>query len=162
MDVSDRSVRLTIEAQPSDPPAGAPGFMAAATPFDPQLSDSPPRPSVAADDDDNNEASCSARVRPAPDDDGAAGPERRLTLLALRLAVLEKAASGLGALGFIWATVVLLGGFASTLCITDFWCVTVILVGEGARVFSRSHELEWQHHAAQTSTARAACCAPAY
>ena len=29
-------------------------------------------------------------------------------------------------------------------------------------IFIRSHELEWQHHAAQTSTARAACCAPAY
>ncbi|CAD6267681.1 unnamed protein product [Miscanthus lutarioriparius] len=147
MDVSDRSVRLTIEAQPSDPPAGAPGFMAAATPFEPQLSDSPPRPSVAADDDDNNEASCSARVRQAPDDDGAAGPERQLTLLALRLAVLEKAASGLGALGFIWATVVLLGGFAITLERVDFWCVTVILLVEGARIFSRSHELEWQHQA---------------
>ncbi|CAN6295007.1 unnamed protein product [Urochloa humidicola] len=80
-------------------------------------------------------------------------PEKRLTLFALRLAVLEKAASGLGKLDFVWATVVLLGGFASSLKITDFWCVTVILVGEGARVFSRSHELEWQHHATQTSTA---------
>ncbi|KAL6878326.1 hypothetical protein ACP4OV_012496 [Aristida adscensionis] len=80
-------------------------------------------------------------------------PEKRLTLFALRLAVLEKAASGIGKLDFVWATVVLLGGFASSLRITDFWCVTVILVGEGARVFSRSHELEWQHHATQTSTA---------
>ncbi|NP_001169455.1 uncharacterized protein LOC100383326 [Zea mays] len=145
MDVSDQSVRLTIEAQPSDP-AVTPGFMAA-TPFEPQLSDSPPRPSVAADDgkdDDNNEASCSARGRL---DDGAAGPERRLTLLALRLAVLEKAASGLGALGFIWATVVLLGGFAITLERVDFWSVTAILLVEGARIFSRSHELEWQHQA---------------
>ncbi|EER94819.1 uncharacterized protein LOC8080792 [Sorghum bicolor] len=84
---------------------------------------------------------------------GREPPEKRLTLFALRLAVLEKAASGLGKLDFVWATVVLLGGFASTLSITDFWCVTVILVGEGARVFSRSHELEWQHHATQTSTA---------
>jgi hypothetical protein len=139
MEVSDRSVRLTIEAQPSDPPVGTPGFMAAATPFEPQLSDSPPPPlpSVhAADynDSNNNEAA-------------AAGPERRLTLLALRLAVLEKAASGLGALGFIWATVVLLGGFAITLERVDFWCVTVILLVEGARIFSRSHELEWQHQA---------------
>ncbi|CAM0873566.1 unnamed protein product [Alopecurus aequalis] len=80
-------------------------------------------------------------------------PEKRLTLFALRLAVLEKAASGLGKLDFAWATVVLLGGFASSLKITDFWCITVILVGEGARVFSRSHELEWQHHATLTSTA---------
>lgn len=84
---------------------------------------------------------------------GREPPEKRLTLFALRLAVLEKAASGLGKLDFAWATVVLLGGFASDLEITDFWCITVILVGEGARVFSRSHELEWQHHATLTSTA---------
>ena len=80
-------------------------------------------------------------------------PEKQLTLLALRLAILEKAASGLGKLDFVWATVVLLGGFVGSLNITDFWCITVILVGEGARVFSRSHELEWQHHATETSTA---------
>ncbi|XP_052146579.1 uncharacterized protein LOC127765676 [Oryza glaberrima] len=87
---------------------------------------------------------------------GREPPEKRLTLFALRLAVLEKAASGLGMLDFMWATVVLLGGFASALRITDFWCVTVILVGEGARVFGRSHELEWQHHSTLTSTAGSA------
>ncbi|XP_047310991.1 uncharacterized protein LOC124914479 [Impatiens glandulifera] len=74
-------------------------------------------------------------------------PEKKLTLFALRLAVFEKAATGLGTLGFIWATVVLLGGFAITLDTTDFWFITVILVVEGARIFSRSHELEWQHQA---------------
>ncbi|GJN31548.1 hypothetical protein PR202_gb19959 [Eleusine coracana subsp. coracana] len=83
-------------------------------------------------------------------------PEKRLTLFALRLAVLEKAASGLGKLAFAWATVVLLGGFASSLRIRDFWFVTIILVGEGARVFSRSHELEWQQHSTSTSTAGSA------
>jgi hypothetical protein len=84
---------------------------------------------------------------------GREPPEKRLTLFALRLAVLEKAASRLGKLDFVWATVVLLGGFADTLRIVDFWCVTVILLGEGARLFSRSHELEWQHHSTQTHTA---------
>ena len=74
-------------------------------------------------------------------------PEKKLTLFALRLAVLEKAATGLGTLGFIWATVVLLGGFAITLDKTDFWFITIILLIEGARIFSRSHELEWQHQA---------------
>lgn len=74
-------------------------------------------------------------------------PEKKLTLFALRLAILEKAATGLGALGFIWATVVLLGGFAITLDKSDFWIVTIILLIEGARIFSRSHELEWQHQA---------------
>lgn len=74
-------------------------------------------------------------------------PEKKLTLFALRLAVLEKTATGLGTLGFIWATVVLLGGFAITLDKTDFWIITIILLIEGARIFSRSHELEWQHQA---------------
>ncbi|KAL6956161.1 hypothetical protein U1Q18_030054 [Sarracenia purpurea var. burkii] len=74
-------------------------------------------------------------------------PEKQLTLFALRLAVLEKAATGLGTLGFIWATVVLLGGFAIVLEKTDFWFITIILLIEGTRIFSRSHELEWQHQA---------------
>ncbi|KAM3255057.1 hypothetical protein ACQJBY_048454 [Aegilops geniculata] len=138
-----RSVRVLIEGQPS-----AAGVFSA-TPFEPQLSDdSPPRSSLEGGGSaslDAAAASCSERV----DGGGAAaeGPERRLTLLALRLAILEKAASGLGALGFIWATVVLLGGFAITLGKDDFWSVTIILLIEGARIFSRSHELEWQHQA---------------
>ncbi|XP_010906015.1 uncharacterized protein [Elaeis guineensis] len=77
-------------------------------------------------------------------------PEKKLTLFALRLAILEKAASGLGTLAFIWATVVLLGGFAVLLETIDFWFVTVILLIEGTRIFSRSHELEWQHQATWT------------
>lgn len=76
---------------------------------------------------------------------GVRAPEKELTLFALRLAVLEKSATGLGTLGFIWATVVLLGGFAITLEKTDFWFITIILLIEGTRIFSRSHELEWQH-----------------
>ncbi|KAM5569230.1 hypothetical protein ABKV19_016639 [Rosa sericea] len=79
-------------------------------------------------------------------------PEKKLTLFALRLAVLEKAATGLGTLGFIWATVVLLGGFAITLDKTDFWFITIILLIEGTRIFSRSHELEWQHQATWSIT----------
>ncbi|KAL1200029.1 hypothetical protein V5N11_030257 [Cardamine amara subsp. amara] len=77
-------------------------------------------------------------------------PEKKLTLFALRLAVLEKIASRLGSLGFVWATVVLLGGFAGSLETTDFWFVTLILVVEGARIFSRSHELELQHQSKYT------------
>lgn len=82
-------------------------------------------------------------------------PEKKLTLFALRLAILEKAASGLGTLGFVWATVVLLGGFAVTLKIKDFWFVTVILLIEGTRIFSRSHEIEWQHQSTTWSLASA-------
>ncbi|XP_040385647.1 uncharacterized protein LOC121056026 [Oryza brachyantha] len=158
----ERSVRVNIEAQASDP-AGL------ATPFEPQLSDgSPPRSSMQSlgggggvDDDGDGQA---REVEAAGGGGGgrreeeavvvaAVGPERRLTMLALRLAILEKAASGLGALGFIWATVVLLGGFAITLGRVDFWSVTVILLIEGARIFSRSHELEWQHQATWSLTA---------
>ncbi|VVB15110.1 unnamed protein product [Arabis nemorensis] len=77
-------------------------------------------------------------------------PEKKLTLFALQLAILEKTATGIGTLGFIWATVVLLGGFAITLEGSDFWFITIILLIEGARIFSRSHELEWQHQATWT------------
>lgn len=68
----------------------------------------------------------------------------------MRLAVLEKIASNVGTLAFIWATVVILGGYAITMMDIDFWFVTVILVTEAARIFSRSHELEWQHQDAGT------------
>ncbi|EPS65785.1 hypothetical protein M569_08988, partial [Genlisea aurea] len=73
-------------------------------------------------------------------------PEKMLTLLALRLAALEKMASGIGTLAFLWATIVLLGGFAVTLSKSDLWFITLILVNESTRVFGRSRELEWQHH----------------
>ncbi|XP_076927116.1 uncharacterized protein LOC143590549 [Bidens hawaiensis] len=79
-------------------------------------------------------------------------PEKKLTLFALRLAILEKAATGLGTLGFIWATVVLLGGFAISIDKIDFWLVTIILLVESTRIFSRSHELEWQHQATWSLT----------
>ncbi|KAJ1298819.1 hypothetical protein BS78_01G482800 [Paspalum vaginatum] len=91
-------------------------------------------------------------IRASIDEDDAPPPERRLTMLALQLAVLEKAASRLGTLGFIWATVVLLGGFAITLGQTDFWCITILLLVEGARILGRSHELEWQHEATGRAT----------
>ncbi|EFJ37203.1 hypothetical protein SELMODRAFT_77290 [Selaginella moellendorffii] len=74
-------------------------------------------------------------------------PEQELTIVALRLAILEKAATGLGVLAFVWATVVLLGGFVTNIKPFDFWVVSALLLTEGTRVFSRSHELEWQHAA---------------
>ncbi|KAJ7544973.1 hypothetical protein O6H91_09G101100 [Diphasiastrum complanatum] len=77
-------------------------------------------------------------------------PEQQLTRLALQLGVLEKTASQLGMLAFVWATVVLLGGFIVAIRPYDFWVVSAILITEGARVFSRSHELEWEHAAARS------------
>ncbi|KAJ4791696.1 ARM repeat superfamily protein [Rhynchospora pubera] len=73
-----------------------------------------------------------------------ADPERKVTLLALHLAFLEKAATLLSTICFVWATVVLLGGFAITLEVRDFWFVTAIILVEATRVFGRSHELELQ------------------
>ncbi|XP_048129406.1 uncharacterized protein LOC115728662 [Rhodamnia argentea] len=102
-----------------------------ATIFEPQTSDG------------RREGSSGNSVSPALP--AVSAPEKKLTLFALRLAVLEKAATGLGTLGFIWATVVLLGGFADSLDKTDFPLITIILLIEGARIFSRSHELVWQH-----------------
>ncbi|CAK8531025.1 unnamed protein product [Lathyrus sativus] len=115
-----------------------------ATMFEPRrgLSSIEKRDSCEADQENSN-SECSTSVR---------APEKKLTLFALRLAVLEKAATGLGTLGFIWATVVLLGGFAITLDKTDFWFITIILLIEGTRIFSRSHELEWQHQATWSIT----------
>ncbi|BFI27612.1 hypothetical protein MPTK2_2g11750 [Marchantia polymorpha subsp. ruderalis] len=69
-------------------------------------------------------------------------PEQRINIFALRLAFLEKLASSLGALAFLWATGVLLGGFATSLNETDFSVLTVIILAESSRIFSRSHELE--------------------
>jgi hypothetical protein len=100
-----------------------------ATPFEPQ------------------KATMTPRVRSGADDPNVAPPEHQLTVLAMQLAVLEKAVSRLGTLAFIWATVVLLGGFAITLSCTDFWCITVLLLTEGARIQGRSHELEWHKRA---------------
>uniref|UniRef100_A0A0E0LP51 DUF4220 domain-containing protein n=1 Tax=Oryza punctata TaxID=4537 RepID=A0A0E0LP51_ORYPU len=82
----------------------------------------------------------------AASDDGGVDdvPERKVTAFALHVAVLEKAASHVGAVCFVWATVVILGGFAADLDARDFWLVTAILLVEGTRVFSRSNELDLQ------------------
>ncbi|KAG6494453.1 uncharacterized protein LOC122002988 [Zingiber officinale] len=88
-----------------------------------------------------------------------AAPEKKLTLFAFRVAMLEKSATGIGTLAFVWATVVILGGFAITLERKDFVFVTVIIVTESARVYSRSHELEWQH---QSTWAMAAAVGERY
>lgn len=60
------------------------------------------------------QSSCEARecnAESVPSAPVLRAPEKKLTLFALRLSIFEKSATGLGTLGFIWATVVLLGGF---------------------------------------------------
>ncbi|CAL9044088.1 uncharacterized protein LOC135673315 [Musa acuminata AAA Group] len=125
----DTSIRLDIV--PLTNRRGSSNFVASQLSFEPQSesSDAPPT--------SRNSSSKQA-------------PEKKLTLFAFRLALLEKSASGLGTLAFVWATVVLLGGFAIKLEGKDFLFVTIILVIESTRIFSRSHELEWQHQSAST------------
>ncbi|OAE35100.1 hypothetical protein AXG93_763s1340 [Marchantia polymorpha subsp. ruderalis] len=79
------------------------------------------------------------------ENDAKLAPEQNITLFALRLAMIEKAASGIGTLSFIWASTIILGGFASNINPSDFLVVTIILITEGTRIFTRSRELEWQH-----------------
>lgn len=149
---SETSVRLDIIMAPSGD-----GARKLVSPFEPTIettetSDSASRSGSShypAGRGDNSEVN-QPRAPRAHDLDlimshNSAAPEKKITLFALRLALLEKAASGLGTLGFIWATVVLLGGFAIVLERADFWFVTIILLIEGTRLFSRSRELEWQH-----------------
>lgn len=81
----------------------------------------------------------------------ARAPEQAITLFAFRLAILEKAARGAGTLTFVWATVVLLGGFSSLVSSTDFWVVTGLLLTEGSRIFLLSNELEWQQASSRAS-----------
>ncbi|CAM6047969.1 unnamed protein product, partial [Sphagnum compactum] len=85
------------------------------------------------------------------DDEVPEAPEKFITLVVVRLTLLEKAATLIGTLTFVWATVILLGGFSVFLEPKDFWFITIILCTEGTRIFSRSHELEWQHAAAGSS-----------
>ncbi|XP_043720951.1 uncharacterized protein LOC122668452 [Telopea speciosissima] len=93
----------------------------------------------------------SSNVDPgSPSKPNVNAPEKEITLFSLQLALLEKLATALGAMGFIWATVILLGGYAITLSKINFWFITVILLIEAARIFSRSHELEWQHQSTWT------------
>jgi hypothetical protein len=95
----------------------------------------------------------------ASDDGGGVDdvvPERKVTAFALHVAVLEKAASHVGAVCFVWATVVILGGFAADLDARDFWLVTAILLVEGTRVFSRSNELDLQEQPMHLPDAAAA------
>ena len=71
---------------------------------------------------------------------------QELTSFSKRLLFLQMIANNVGYLTFIWATAVLMGGFASSVEAEDFWFVTAILVIEGARISTRSYQLDWPNH----------------
>lgn len=56
-----------------------------------------------------------------------------LDRLVFCVAFMEWAGNAIGTLAFIWATVVLLGGFCSLLSRKDFWFSTVMIFMEGSR-----------------------------
>ena len=58
---------------------------------------------------------------------------RRLNQIVFCVAFLEWAGNAVGTLAFVWATVVLLGGFSSLLSTTDFWFCTVMIFLEASR-----------------------------
>ena len=66
----------------------------------------------------------------------AAKSETRLNRLVRFVALGEWAGNAFGTLAFLWATVVLLGGFCSNLDPTDFWYATAIIFIEAFRFVS--------------------------
>lgn len=82
---------------------------------------------------------CCLNTRPAMDANGAVAvdvlpdgqwdqerPELGMNRAVLLEVFFASAASGIGTIGFVWATVVLLGGFETDLNQVDFWFITVL------------------------------------
>ncbi|KAL6643611.1 hypothetical protein ACP70R_018377 [Stipagrostis hirtigluma subsp. patula] len=66
---------------------------------------------------------------------GYAMPEHEVNWFVLLEMFFQSASSSIGTIGFVWATVVLLGGFVSKLDKTEFWFVTVLSFFQAMRVF---------------------------
>ncbi|KAB8105799.1 hypothetical protein EE612_039849 [Oryza sativa] len=73
----------------------------------------------------------------------AAAPEKWLNGFVSLVALVERVGNALGTLAFTWATVVLLGGYPTSLTAlgsyNDFWFATAIIFLESARMFSGSN-----------------------
>ena len=60
-------------------------------------------------------------------------PELRLNVCLVSEVFVQILATGVGTLAFIWATVVLLGGFSTSLHKADFWVITGIVFVQAAK-----------------------------
>jgi hypothetical protein len=60
-------------------------------------------------------------------------PELKLNICIVSEVFVQILATGLGALALVWATVVLLGGFSTSLQQADFWVITAIVFIQTAR-----------------------------
>lgn len=65
---------------------------------------------------------------------------KTLNNIVFCVALLEWAGNAVGTLAFLWATVILLGGFSSLLSRTDFWIATVMIFVEGSRCVRRGEK----------------------
>jgi hypothetical protein len=71
--------------------------------------------------------------------------ERSLNRCAFMQAYLLMAVTGIGYLALMWSTVVLLGGFVTTLRKKDFWCITVISMMQAARSVMSHLDIYYLH-----------------
>jgi hypothetical protein len=85
-------------------------------------------------------------------------PVKKITWSAGKLALLENTASGFAALALIWSTVVVLGGYGTSIETPDFWFVTIISLIEGTRIIRRNQELESRSHATSTKMSLLILC----
>ncbi|TVU37502.1 hypothetical protein EJB05_10818, partial [Eragrostis curvula] len=79
--------------------------------------------------------------------DKRATPEKNLNSFVRFVAFIERVGNALGTLAFTWATVVLLGSYPTVLRqkgVRDFWCATIIVFLEAAKMFSRNNKMDYQ------------------
>jgi len=69
-------------------------------------------------------------------------PELRLNVCLVSEVFVQILATGVGTLAFIWATVVLLGGFSTSLHKADFWVITGIVFVQAAKIIGINSNTE--------------------
>lgn len=72
--------------------------------------------------------------RRAPGRCGEERPEEKINWLLVLEMFFTNAASSVGTVGFVWATVVLLGGFVTKLNPVDFWFITTLSFFQAIRL----------------------------